>query len=159
MVKPSNGQNYNSFIFEQYFSSFVNGATAAQAATQKAIELINALPSTISLSDKAAIEAARAAYDSVATLEQKALITNYSKLTSAEAALRYFTENDEPTVEPSDPTPPTDNKPSKFATFMKNNWIGLTIAGCTLIAFAVYVVIDLKKKNAQNKTANNNEEE
>lgn len=56
-----------------------------QAAANPVIEQINAI-GTVTLDSKTAIEAARAAYDAL-TAEQKALVTNYSALTSAEKAL------------------------------------------------------------------------
>ncbi len=46
---------------------------------------------TVTLDSKAAIEAARAAYDAL-TEEQKALVTNYSTLTAAEATLKALEE-------------------------------------------------------------------
>ena len=49
------------------------------------IERINAI-GTVKRNSKAAIEAARSAYEAL-TQEQKALVTNYSVLTDAEAAL------------------------------------------------------------------------
>jgi uncharacterized membrane protein len=143
MVKPTNGKNYNSFIFQQYFSVFVNGAATAQADTQRVIDMINALPENVKLEHKEQILAARAAYDGVVTLEQRALITNLSKLTSAEAALRYLIGvTDKPVEEPTD----TPEEPSAFAKFMQNNWIGLTIAGVILLGFIAYVTVDLLKK-------------
>ncbi len=51
-----------------------------------AAALIDALPTTVTASDKAAVEAARAAYDALSDVK-KALIKNYDKLTAAEAAL------------------------------------------------------------------------
>ena len=52
-----------------------------------AAALIDALPTTVTASDKAAVEAARAAYNALSDVK-KALIKNYDKLTAAEAALK-----------------------------------------------------------------------
>ena len=52
-----------------------------------AAALIDALPTTVTASDKASVEAARAAYDALSDVK-KALIKNYDKLTAAEAALK-----------------------------------------------------------------------
>ena len=90
MVKPKNGQNYGSFIFGQYFNRVVVGDNAAKQATLKVIELINALPATITLADEAAVIAARDAYNKIPEIEQKALVSNYTKLTSAESTIAYL---------------------------------------------------------------------
>ncbi len=84
MVRPANGNNYGSFIFNQYFATVINGAAAADELTVAAINAIKALPETVSLEDKDLVLAARAAYDKISTLEQKALVTNYNLLTQAE---------------------------------------------------------------------------
>ncbi len=84
MVRPANGKNYESFIMDQYFVMHLDGAAAADKQTLAAINAIDALPDPVRLDDKAAVEAARSAYDLISTLEQKALVTNYSKLTQAE---------------------------------------------------------------------------
>jgi len=59
-----------------------------QEAADAVLALFDALPADITLEDKAAIEAARAAYEAL-TDEQKALVTpeDLAKLTAAEAAL------------------------------------------------------------------------
>ncbi len=59
---------------------------------QSVIALIADLPDEIAYSDKADIEDAREAYDSL-TNEQKAYITNYELLTDAEAALAAIEED------------------------------------------------------------------
>ena len=105
MVKPSNGQNYGSFILSQYFDRTVNGSNAAKQATLDVIALIAKLPSTVTLADEAAIIAAREAYTQIPEIEQKALVSNYSKLTSAESTLAYLKlreeQPDTPVVEPN----------------------------------------------------------
>ena len=53
------------------------------ARLKKALALIDAIPETVSISDKAAVEAARKAYDKL-TNAQKASVANVSKLTAAE---------------------------------------------------------------------------
>ena len=70
----------NSISFEEYSSEEFNAKMAA-----KVIELIDAIPATVSESDGAKITAAREAYNAL-TAEQKALVTNVSKLTEAETA-------------------------------------------------------------------------
>ena len=84
MVRPVNGHHYDSFIFAQYFDTLIDGSAAADAITLAAIAAIDAIPEKVTLEDKALVEAARAAYDKISTTEQKALVYNLEKLTSAE---------------------------------------------------------------------------
>jgi len=107
MVRPVNGQNYDSFIMSKYFALAMDGAAAADDLTQAAIDAINALPDTVRLEDKDAVAAARKAYDLISTREQQALVTNYSKLTQAEKRIQdlEFLANDtqEPAEDPVEP--------------------------------------------------------
>ena len=114
MIRPSNGKNYNSFIFGQYFDTVVDGAPAADEITLEVIEAIKKIPEKVTLSDEALVIAARAAYNKIGTNEQKALVTEYSKLTAAEkriADLKYLQNEDEPVTPdtPDVPDEPTDN--------------------------------------------------
>ena len=77
MLRPSNGQNYNSFMFTQYFDTVLEGAAAADDITLSAITEIKKLPensSNLTLSHKALVSAARAAYNKIVSDEQRALI-------------------------------------------------------------------------------------
>ena len=56
------------------------------ANVKDVIVLIDAIPATATLADKAKVEAARAAYDAL-TSEQQSLVGNVSKLTAAETAI------------------------------------------------------------------------
>ena len=84
MVRPVNGNHYDSFIFAQYFDTYIDGSAAADEITLAAIAAINAIPDSVTLEHKALVEAARAAYDKISTKEQQALVTNLDKLTAAE---------------------------------------------------------------------------
>ncbi len=104
LVSPINGKQYDSFIFSQYFGTYVDGAAAADDITLAAIAAIEKLPDTVSLADKPLVEAARAAYDKVVNKEQQALVTNYSKLEAAEkriADLEYLQSEGETDVPPA----------------------------------------------------------
>lgn len=117
MSRPVNGQNYDSLIFHQYFNVTVDGAAAPDAVTLAAIAAINALPDVVALSDKPLVEAARAAYDKIASLEQRALVYNYAKLQEAEkriANLEYL-ENGDPAPEPE---PPVEKTPLTTAEIL-----------------------------------------
>jgi hypothetical protein len=114
MIRPSNGNNYDSFIFGQYFDTVVDGAPAADEVTLAAIEAIKKLPEKVALSDEALVIAARAAYNKIGTNEQKALVKEYDKLTAAEkriADLKYLQNDSEPVTPdtPDAPDTPTDN--------------------------------------------------
>ena len=87
MVRPSNGQHYGTFVHEQYFNLFVDGSVAAQDATLAAIAAINQIPERVELIHEEIVKAARAAYTKVATLDQQALVSNFSKLQKAEQRL------------------------------------------------------------------------
>ena len=99
MIRPSNGLYYDTFIFEQYFSTVIDGATSASDDTLAAIDAINKLPSPVQLTDKELVEAARAAYDKIVALEQQALVYNYSTLTKAETRIKALSN----TATPDDP--------------------------------------------------------
>lgn len=132
MVRPVNGQQYDSFILARYFSTTVDGAAAADEITLAAIAAIDRLPETVSLSDKPLVEAARAAYDKISTLEQRALVTNYAKLTAAEkriADLEYL-ENGESDTAPED----TDENGGSSVGFGK---VQMMVLGLLLIALVV----------------------
>ena len=102
MVSPVNGVGYDSYICDQYFDYRIEGPAAPDDVTVAAIKAIKLIPERVSLEHKALVEAARAAYDKIATIEQQALVTNYSDLISAEqriAALAPEEEEKAPTAE------------------------------------------------------------
>jgi hypothetical protein len=102
MVRPTNGEYYGSYVMAQYFGISLDGAAAADKVTLAAIAAIDAIPERVSYDQKAVVEAARAAYDKIATLEQQALVTNYQKLVSAEQRIKALTPTeDEPTCDGS----------------------------------------------------------
>ncbi len=106
LVAPGNGLEYDSFIFAQYFGTVVKGADAADDITLAAIAAIAALPDTVTLNDKAAVEAARAAYDRISTMVQRALVTEYAKLEAAEkriSDLEYLASGDTETTPETTP--------------------------------------------------------
>ena len=90
MVKPSNGLNYETFIFSQYFNDIVDGKPALIKATLDVIAMIDALPKNITLSVEAQVVAAREAYDRLPSLEQQSLVTNFETLKKAESLIEYL---------------------------------------------------------------------
>ena len=133
MVRPSNGQYYETFIFDQYFNLAIDGDVAAEDATLAAIAAINRIPERVQLEHEDIILAARAAYSKVATLQQQALIENYSKLTRAEKRLQDLKEDGTgatPDV-PSDVTPEPTPEPTPV-----NVWMIVAIVALCLVAVA-----------------------
>ena len=99
MVRPVNGQHYDSFVYGQYFDITISGPTAADDTTLAAIAAINAIPERVAYEHKALVEAAREAYTKIATTEQQALVTNYSVLISAEQRIVALTPVEETPAE------------------------------------------------------------
>ena len=110
MVRPVNGKNYDSYIYGQYFDMAIDGAEAPDKAALAAIKLINALPERVSYEDKAMVEAAREAYNKIATFEQMAQVTNYATLVSAEQRIIALTPEEEKvaTEAPAEETAPEE---------------------------------------------------
>ncbi len=135
MVRPVNGKHYESFVFAQYFDVVLDGASAADDVTLAAIYAINLLPDSISLADKALVLAARAAYDKIATLEQRALVTNYNKLTQAEKRISdlEFLNNGQDEQQPGD----GNTEQPKDTFFTKE------VIVCMIVAFVIALLIAL----------------
>ncbi len=99
MVHPVNGVGYDSYICDQYFDYRIEGPAAPDKVAVAAIKAIDKIPERVEYTDKALVEAAREAYNKVATMEQMALVTNYADLISAEqriAALAPVVEEEAP---------------------------------------------------------------
>ena len=84
MVRPINGKGYDSYIYGMYFDTVIDGANAADDTTLDAVNAIKRIPERVELDSKALVQAARAAYDKIATTEQLAMVHNYGTLVSAE---------------------------------------------------------------------------
>ncbi len=148
MVYPANGKNYDSFIFGIYFDTNILGAAAADDATLGAIALIDKLPETVSLDDRADVEAARAAYDAISTIEQRALVTNYQKLTEAEARIEKLLTLETPeTTEP--PVGGADDGQWSLTTILIVSLTGVLALTVTVIIIVDAIVINKKKKKAK----------
>ncbi|MBQ9780250.1 MAG: leucine-rich repeat protein [Clostridia bacterium] len=139
VVRPVNGQNYDTFIMGQYFATFIDGAAAADDITKAFIKAVGLLPETVSLSDKPLVVAARAAYDLISTDEQRGLVTEeYAKLIEAEkriANLEYL-ENGEETGE--DFTSPGEAKDPD--TLIRVLIVALSASALVIILLAVFLI-------------------
>lgn len=157
MVRPANGTSYDTFIYGQYFSAVVDGATAPSEETLKVIAMIAALPDYIQLSNEAEVAAAREAFDKL-ILEQQALVTNYSKLTSAEATIKYLKGLEEET--PPDIDEPVENTFNYKPVIITLSVLTGVFAATTIAAGVVLLVITKKKKgldSADNTEADSGE--
>jgi hypothetical protein len=149
MIRPVNGQHYETFVMNQYFDTYIDGAAGADKVTLAAIAAIDAIPERVDYNDKDIVEAARAAYNKIATMEQQALVTNYSKLVSAEQRIIALT----PTEDEAAPSP-VESKPA-------NKWMAWIVIGLSVVAIAAAVISERKdliakvknvgKKNASAK--------
>ncbi|MBR4942626.1 MAG: leucine-rich repeat protein, partial [Clostridia bacterium] len=151
MVKPANGKNYNTFIMGQYFNMMIEGSNAITQEAVNVVSLINLIPDKVALSDEATIVTARAAYEKLTSLEQRALITDaYNKLSEAEMTLEYLKLNsgDTPT-EPEGPTGPEGPTIDTPDVEESNGALGYIIAVAALstvvVGLAVCIVLRERK--------------
>ena len=145
MVRPSNGLYYDTFILGQYFSDVVMGSTAMTDETANVYAMIDALPSSITLADENAVVTARKAYDAISSLEQQSLVTNVSKLTSAESVIKYLKQRENP-----DPGPKPDPTPNEGCNSAINGGAYVAIFAlvtCIAVVKSVYVCLNKKKKS------------
>ena len=146
IIRPVNGRQYDSFIWGQYFATVVDGAAAADEVTLAAIAAIDALPDTVSLADKPLVVAAREAYDKISTIEQRALVTNYSKLEQAEKRIKdlEYLENGSETETDTD-----EVENGGFLTGIPASAITLgVLALLFLIAAVVFACLYISKRKA-----------
>ena len=149
MIRPINGVNYDSFVYDQYFDLALDGATAADKVTVAAINAIDAIPEKVSYEQKAMVENARELYSKIATTEQQALVKNYADLISAEQRITALTpgegdnapeEDTEVSVEPLEEKPAKEN----------NGGIGILFI-ILLVGVAAFFGVKYKGKIAQEK--------
>jgi hypothetical protein len=103
--------------------------------TIAAIKAIDAIPDKVTYEDRAIVEAARAAYDKIATLEQMALVHNYEKLISAEQRIAAL-------------TPPAEDIPGDDTIANKSNpaEVLLLFALVAVLVLAIYCLQGVLKK-------------
>ncbi|MBO4572924.1 MAG: leucine-rich repeat protein [Clostridia bacterium] len=146
MVRPTNGQNYDTFILDSYFEEKVLGAAAPMNDTLKVVKLIEALPSTITLAEEKAVADARAAYDNIPSNEQKALVGNYSNLVSAEQTIEYLKMRDSDDSSSASSSEGNDGGGLTFGQFLKNNLFGFILSFVILCGFGVFAFFTLRGK-------------
>ncbi len=147
MVRPVNGENYDSFIYNQYFDVTIDGAQAPDKHTLATIKAIKAIPERVTYEQRAIVENARAMYNKIATLQQQALVTNYADLITAEQRIVSLTPTDEP-VE----TPVEEVEKGNGGLIVLIVLVCLILA--TVAAAAVYVLVkSLKEKRSYKDVA------
>ena len=165
MIRPSNGQGYENFIYGQYFDRVVDGAISATDDTLAAIAAIAKLPRVIKLSHEALVIEAREAYNKIPTRDQQALVEGYATLVSAENKIARLKAEQEAENKPSVPdTPTTPNTPSvkpsapvTQVTVEESSNIGfivtIIILSAVIVACAAFMTVYIiKTKKGANKT-------
>lgn len=148
MVRPVNGQEYDSYIMGQYFDLTIDGPAAADDVTLAAIKAIAAIGEKVSYEDRALVEAAREAYDKIATTAQQALVTNYADLITAEQRILALTPTEG--AETADGTEPTDSaEHAEGGTSSGVIGLVIVIAVCLCGGAGWYLLSRKKKKAAQ----------
>lgn len=153
MVRPVNGQHYDSYIYSQYFDLTLDGPTAPDDVTVAAIKAIAAIGDRVSYEQRDIVEAARAAYSKIATTEQLALVTNYADLISAEQRIIALNPGEED-VESTVPAEETDGSEGSGI----NVGAGIAICLCVLAAVGAACGIVLKKQKRTAEDQNVSEE-
>jgi len=98
------------------------------------------------LADENAVVAARKAYDAISSLEQQALVTNISKLTSAESVIKYLRQRENPNPTPDDPKPTPNEGCNSAINGGAYVAIFALVTGIAVVK-AVYVYKNKKKKS------------
>lgn len=129
MIRPTNGQHYDSYIYSQYFDLRLDGAVAADETTVAAINAIKKIPAKVAEEHRGLIETARAAYNKIATFEQQGLVTNYSDLITAEQRLAALSQTEQT---PSDEEQTQEEQKQPVGGFAW--WLALILA---LVALAI----------------------
>ncbi len=164
MIRPSNGKNYDSFIFNQYFDLKIDGKAAPDEITLEAIAALKGLPqdaNTIKLSDKALIESVRAAFDRIAGDEQRGLVpdTLVALLKSCEqmiSDLEYLASGDK-TETPEEPEVEDNNELSTVLIVLIVVVIILAIAVIALTVFFILFVRKITKYGLPSKNNGNSD--
>ena len=119
----------------------INGAAAADDVTLAAVNAIKNLPEQVGYADKDLVEAARAAYTKIATIEQQALVTNYADLISAEQRITALTPEE---------TEPVEEELTEQEGQEGGNGVLYAVLGAGVLAGAA-ALLNKKRKSASQK--------
>ena len=148
MVRPVNGVGYETYIMDHYFDLRVMGAAAADNVTLAAIAAIKKIPERVTLNDRPIVEAARAAYDMIATTVQQSLVGEelYGVLVSAEMRLAALAAKDEEEQGGSEGDPTDPATPTTPAQQAKNRvWLWVLIIFVVHDLLIAFVIVAFKK--------------
>ncbi len=138
MVRPSNGQNYDTYMFGHYFDLTVVGAAAMDNNSIAFLNAMNKLPERVTLEHEDLVVAARNAYNKIASTEQRGLVESvYNLLLSAEQRIKQL--KSELVEEPGVVDQATDNSWI---------WIVVAVAVVVLAGAGAAVFFILKKRKA-----------
>ncbi len=144
MIYPVNGVGYENYILDYYFDQYVTGDAAPDSITLDAMAAIQQIPERVTIEDRPVVEAARAAYDLIATTVQQSLVGEelYGVLLSAEMRIQALSEED--AVE--EPTEKPEEKPAPAPATKKNSgvnwlWVILIILIHDIVIVLVYFAV------------------
>jgi hypothetical protein len=170
MVRPVNGQHYDTYILNQYFDLVIDGAAGADDITLAAIAAINAIPDRVTYAHRDTVAAARVAYNKIANKLQQSLVPNYDVLVSAEQRIAALTPKDEAPEEGEQNTPDTNpdkpNKPNTPDTDASDDaknkgqgfeWLAWVVIGLGVIGVAIAVFFDRRGFKSAGKADNGSE--
>lgn len=117
--------------------TFVNDTPQISQAAQSVMEMIEALPQTVALKDKSAVEAVRAAFEALSE-QERAQVENLAKLTAAEKAIEKL-EAQTPDIPSGDSNPGTQEQGTAVQTGDSSHVAEaiLWIAGCLCAIFVL----------------------
>jgi hypothetical protein len=153
MVKPVNGQNYDTFIMSQYFGTTVEGNVAAVEVTLTVITGSKNLPaiSKLTLEYADTVSGIRSLYEGLAN-DQKALVSNYETLLQAEAKINRLTAGTvKPPVEEIDPVEKPENNGVAVWIVILSVLGGMAVGAGACVG--VYFIIKRKNKAAPSSNA------
>ncbi len=138
MVRPSNGQNYETYMFSHYFDLTVIGSAAMDNNSIAFLNAMNQLPERVNLEHEDLVIAARNAYNKIASTEQRGLVESvYNTLLSAEQRIKQLKSTETGTKEPVDDT-------------TSNSWVWIVVAIVVVVlaGAGAAVFFLLKKRKA-----------
>ncbi len=140
MIRPANGQKYETYMFGHYFDNIIDGGAAMDSNTLAFVDAMSKLPERITLEHKSLVEAATAAYNKLSNTLQKGLVdTLYSQLISAQQRIAAL-EDQGNAGTPGDDKPIVDNDSNIGAI------IAIVVAVVVVIAGVVVAVLLIVKK-------------
>ncbi len=149
LVRPSNGQKYDTFMYDFYFDLTVDGTAAMDSFTLNFLAAINKLPDRITLAHKEDVENARREYNKLTSDEQRGLVPEQlAILQKAEQRIKALLEEQKPVTPPDDDKDPVvEPDTTPVSTIIVIVVVVVLVAAAAVVA--VYFL--LKKRSAANE--------